>query len=134
MKVVSMPMRFAGTPDFFRYSAAFLMVSSAPDDPERLHLLLEALEPVPEIGGLLGAALRVDHHRQIARQSHRIHVVEEEGAVPAEQILHIVFRGREQHVHAGFVHQAVETLRVERNLHRSGPRFGRACACADYSR
>jgi hypothetical protein len=69
---------------------------------------------VTEIGSLLGLALRIDHDRQIARQPHRIHVVEEERAVTAEQVLHIVLGGHEQHVDAGFIHQAVETCGIER--------------------
>ena len=88
--------------------------------PERVVLLLKALETVTEIGRLLRGALGIDQNRQIAAQSHRIHGFEEVGAVAAEQILHVVLRGRDQHVDAGVVHQAVEPIGVERNGGASG--------------
>ena len=68
-----------------------------------------------EIGRLVGRALHVDEHRQIAGQPHRVHVVEEERAVAAEQVLHIVLRGRDQDVEAGLIHDPVEPGRIERN-------------------
>ena len=98
------------------------MVSTEPDEvvtdlghPERLVLSLKAFRAVAEIGRLVGRALHVDEHRQIAGQTHRVHVVEEERAVAAEQILHIVLRGREQDIEAGLVHQPVEPVRIEGN-------------------
>ncbi len=83
--------------------------------PERLHLALEVFEPMAEERGLLRRAFRIDDDRQVAAQSHRVHVVEEERAMAAEQVLHVVLRGREQHVNAGVFHQAVEPRGVERN-------------------
>ncbi len=67
---------------------------------------------------LLRIALGIDEDRQVAAQPHRIHSLEEERAVPAEQILHIVLRGRDQHVDAGVLHQAVEPGGVERDIRR----------------
>jgi hypothetical protein len=97
--------------------------------------MLEVLQPVAEIRRLVGFALRIDHDRQIAAQAHRIHVVEEERAVPAEQVLHIMLRRREQHVDAGLVHQAVETACVERNcLGGHVVRSSFPCAHGDYNR
>jgi hypothetical protein len=43
----------------------------------------------------------------------RIHVVEEIGAVAAEQILHIVLGGRQHHVDASLVHQTVKAMVIE---------------------
>jgi hypothetical protein len=52
---------------------------------------------------------------QIAADAERIHVVEEERAVPAQQVLHVVFRCGQQNVHAGIVHQAIEPCGIERD-------------------
>ncbi len=83
--------------------------------PEGIVLLLEAFQPVAEIGRPVGRALGIDEDRQVAAEPHRVHVVEKEGAVAAEQILHIVLGGREQQVDAGLLHQKVEPVGVERN-------------------
>jgi hypothetical protein len=71
------------------------------------------LQPVTEERGLVGRAFDIDHDRQIAAQTHRIHVVKEECTMSAEQVLHIVLRGRKQHVDAGVLHQAVEPFGIE---------------------
>src|SRR5262245_62635432 len=68
---------------------------------------------MPEITRLLPGALGIDEHRQIAAQSHRIHGLEEKGAMPAEQVLHIVLRGRDQDVDPGLVHQTIQAIRIE---------------------
>jgi hypothetical protein len=68
-----------------------------------------------EISGFLRRAFRIDQHRQIPAQSHRIHVVEEKCAVAAKQILHIVLGGGDEDIDAGHVHEAIEAIRVERN-------------------
>ena len=60
-----------------------------------------------EITRLLPPALGIDEYRQIAAQAHCIHGLEEEGAVPAEQILHIVFGRDDQHIDSGLVHQTI---------------------------
>ena len=83
--------------------------------PQRLGLVLEAFQAVADIAGLLRLAFRIDEDRQIAGDAGGIHVVEEIGAVAAEQILHIVLGGGEQHVDAGLVHQPVEAGVIERN-------------------
>jgi len=83
--------------------------------PERIVVALEVFQAVAEIRRLVGGALGIDQDRQVAAQSHRVHVVEEERAVAAEQVLHIVLRRRDQHIHAGLVHQLVETGGVERD-------------------
>ena len=77
--------------------------------------MLKGFEPVADIGGLFRLPLRIDQHRQIARDAGRIHDVEEIGAVAAEQVLHIVLGGGEHHVDAGRVHQPVEAGMIERN-------------------
>ena len=59
-------------------------------------------------------AFGINEYRQIARQAHRVHRFEKERAMAAEQVLHVVFRCHEQHVHAGVVHQPVQPLGVER--------------------
>jgi hypothetical protein len=92
------------------------------------------LQPMAEEGGLSRRALGIEHDRQIAAEPHRIHVVEEEGTMPAEQVLHIVLGGREQHVDAGLVHETVEPRGVEGGWHdrcswlrmfpRLSPRWG----------
>src|SRR5256885_1706235 len=53
---------------------------------------------------LLPSALGIDEDRQIAAQSHRVHGLEEKGAMPAEQILHIVFGRHDQDIDPGLVH------------------------------
>jgi hypothetical protein len=73
-------------------------------------------QPVADEGGLLGSAFGIDHDRQIAAHPHRVHVVEEEGAMAAEQILDVVLGGRQQDVDAGILHQVVEPAGVERNV------------------
>ena len=77
-------------------------------DPERLELRLISLHAVAEIGGFVGSALRINKSGQITADADGIHVVEKERAMAAEQILDVVFRRRDQHVEAGFVHQPVE--------------------------
>src|SRR5262245_8339105 len=84
-------------------------------DPERIVFLLKAFYAMPEISRLLPPALGIDEDRQIAAQSHRIHGLKEKGAMPAEQILHIVLRGREQDVDPGLVHQTIQAIRIEWN-------------------
>src|SRR5262249_6423336 len=88
-------------------------------DPEWMNRLLEALHAMAEISRLLSVALGIDQDRQIPAQSHRIHGLEEKGAMAAEQILHVVFRGREEDVDPGLVHQTIQPIGVERN-----------CACS----
>jgi hypothetical protein len=83
--------------------------------PERIVLLLEALHAMPEIASLLPSALGIDQDRQIAAQSHRIHGLEEEGAMPAQQILHVVLRRRDQKIDPRLIHEAVEPIRIERD-------------------
>src|SRR5262249_28689930 len=62
---------------------------------------------------LLRGALGIDEYRQIPAQAHPAHRLEEEGAMSAEQVLHIVLRARDQNVDAGLVHQPIETIGVE---------------------
>src|SRR5215475_8911297 len=83
--------------------------------PERIVFLLKAFHAMPEITRLLPGALGIDEHRQIAAQSHRIHGLEEKGAMAAEQVLHIVLRGRDQDVDPGLVHQTIQAIRIERD-------------------
>src|SRR5258708_2615277 len=83
--------------------------------PERIVFLLKALHAMAEISRLLARALGIDEDRQIAAQSHRIHGLEEKGAMAAQQVLHVVLRGREQNVDPGLVHQPIEAMRIERD-------------------
>ncbi len=64
---------------------------------------------------LSGAALGIDQDRQVPADPDRVHVVEEERAVPAHQVLHVVLGGRQQDIHAGVVHEPVEPSGIERN-------------------
>ena len=60
-----------------------------------------------DIGGLFGAPWdRLAW--QIAARPHRFHVIEEERAVTAEEILNVVLRRRERDVNMGLIHQAIE--------------------------
>src|SRR5262245_34079103 len=68
-----------------------------------------------EICRLLARALGIDEDRQIAAQSHRIHGLEEKGAMAAEQVLHVVLRGREQDVDPGLIHQPIQAICIEWN-------------------
>ena len=81
--------------------------------PHRTDLALEFLQAMADVSRLLGRAFRVDQHRQIAGDAGRIHVVEEVGAMAAEQILHIVLGGRQHHVDAGLIHQAIKAIVIE---------------------
>ena len=82
--------------------------------PERLHLVLVVLHAVAEEARFVRFAFCVNEYRQVAREAHRIHRFEKERAMAAEQVLHIVLRRHEQHVHAGVVHQPVQPFGVER--------------------
>src|ERR1700733_2864779 len=82
--------------------------------PERLGLVLEALHPVAEKTGLLRLALGINENRQIPAQPHRVHRFKKERAMAAYQVLDIMLRRHDQHVHAGVVHQPVEASGVER--------------------
>jgi hypothetical protein len=77
--------------------------------------MLIALHVVADEGRLVGLPLGIDHDRQIAADAERIHVIEEERPMPAQEILHVVLRGREQNVHAGVIHQAIEPCGIERD-------------------
>src|SRR5262249_48913614 len=83
--------------------------------PHRLNFALEFLQAVADVGGLLRRALWIDENWQIARHAGRVHVIEKIRAMAAKQILHIVLRRRDDDVNAGFFHQPVEAVMVERN-------------------
>jgi hypothetical protein len=72
-----------------------------------------AFEMASDICRVVGAALLIDHDRQIAAHPDRIHVVEEEETIAAKQILHIVLGGRDEDVDALVFEQGVESCRVE---------------------
>ncbi len=84
----------------------------------------------PKIGRLVGLAFGIDHDRQVTGEAHRVHVVEEEGPVSAEQVLHIVLGGREQDVDPGLIHETVETRGIERQRHG----LASLALSADYTR
>src|SRR5215217_7489926 len=73
------------------------------------------LKSVSDKSGLVRCALRIDHKRQVAAQTHRVHVVEEERAMAAEQILNIVLGGGEQDVDPGILHEAIKPSAIEGN-------------------
>ncbi|MGY3409958.1 hypothetical protein ACVWZV_006071 [Bradyrhizobium sp. GM5.1] len=83
--------------------------------PWRRHGALMGFQTVADINRLVGCALGIDQHRQIAADAERIHVVEEDRALGTQQVLHIVLGGRDQDVEAGSLHQAVELGGVEWN-------------------
>src|SRR5262245_58995762 len=72
-----------------------------------------ALEAMAEEGRLLRRPLGVDQQRQVATDPHGVHVVEEDRAVAAEQVLDVVLGVGDQHIDAGIVHEPVEALGVE---------------------
>jgi hypothetical protein len=76
-------------------------------------LLLVAFERVSDISRVVGATLLIDHNRQIAAHPDSIHVVEEEEAITAKQMLHIVLGGRNEDIDALVFEQGVESRRVE---------------------
>src|ERR1700731_1824189 len=82
--------------------------------PERFYLVLKTLHAMAEEAGLLRRAFAVDEHRQVAAQTHRVHGFEEEGAVAAEQVLHVMLRRRDQNIDARLVHEPVEERGIER--------------------
>src|SRR6516225_3062679 len=81
--------------------------------PKLAELLLVFFERVSDIGRVVGAALLIDQDRQIAADPEGIHVIEEEEAIAAKQILHIVLGGRQEDVDALVFEQGVESRRVE---------------------
>jgi hypothetical protein len=87
--------------------------------PERMVVALEVLQAMAEIRSLVRRAFGIDQDRQVTAEPHCIHVIEEERAMAAEQVLHIVLRRRDQHVHAGLVHQPVKAGGVKRDRGRS---------------
>ena len=96
--------------------------------PELAELLLVGLHAVADIGGALGLALLVDDGRQIAADADGIHGLEEEEFVVAEQVLHVVLGGGDEHVDAGLVQEPVELLGIEWN------RFANICLCHCHAR
>ena len=100
--------------------------------PELAELVLERLEPIADVGGLFRPAAPIDQHRQITAHADGVHVIEEEEAVAAEQILHVVLRRDEKRVDAGVLQKLVEPGGIERD----GPcgrlcRAGKRCAIHD---
>jgi hypothetical protein len=95
--------------------APVLLPAVVLDDPrpELAELLLVAFEPISDIGGVVGAALLIGDDRQIATHRDRILVSEEEEAIAAKQILHIVLGGRNENVDALIFEQGVESCRVK---------------------
>ena len=93
-------------------------------NPEWLDLPLITFQPMAEIGGLVHGALDVDENRQIAADPHGIHVVEEKGAVAAEQVLDVVFGRRDKHVQAGLIHEAIEPVGIKRDVGSEIRRLG----------
>ena len=92
--------------------------------PEPAQFLLVGLHGAADVGRVLGLALAVDQRRQIAAGADRIHGVEEEEAVAAQQILDVVLGGGDQHVDAGVVHQPVEPAGIEGQGFASGHSLG----------
>jgi len=94
--------------------------------PKLAELFLVAFERVSDISRVIGATLLIDNNRQIAAHPDSIHVVEEEKAIAAKQILHIVLGARNEDIDALVFEQGVESRRVEgRGLHRIMSSFSR---------
>ena len=117
---ISTPMRLAVTPDLRTCSAAFCMASTEPPElvlPSGVQngatSRLVAFKAMAEERRLLRRALGVDQQRQIAADAHGVHVVEEDGAVAAQQVLDVVLGVGDQDIDAGIVHEPVEALGVE---------------------
>ena len=81
--------------------------------PERGDLLLVGLQAVAEECRFLRRTLGVDQQRQVAADAHGVHVVEEDGAMAAQQILDVVLGVGDQDIDAGLVHEPVELFGVE---------------------
>ena len=81
--------------------------------PELAELLLVGLHAVAHVGRGLGLALLVDDGRQVAADADRIHGLEEEEFVVAEEVLHVVLGGGDEHVDAGVVQKLVEMVDIE---------------------
>ena len=81
--------------------------------PQAAQLLLEGLHGAADVGGALRLALAVDQRRQVAGGADRIHGLEEEEPVAAQQILDVVLGRSDQHVDAGVVEQRVEAAGIE---------------------
>ena len=81
--------------------------------PELAELLLVGLHAVAHIGRGLGLALLVDDGRQVAADADRIHGLEEEEFVVAEEVLHVVLGGGDEHVDAGLVQKPIEVIDIE---------------------
>jgi len=81
--------------------------------PKLAELFLVAFERVSDISRVIGATLLIDNNRQIAAHPDSIHVVEEEKAIAAKQILHIVLGARNEDIDALVFEQGVESRRVE---------------------
>ena len=79
-------------------------------------------------------ALRIDEDRQITADADRVEMVEEEEPVSAEQILDVVFGSHDQRIDAGFLHQFVETLGVERRRNGHPGRSAAEVAVSSFAR
>ncbi len=82
--------------------------------PELSQLLFVVLHPAPDIGSVLGLALLVNEGWEVAAHTGRIHRVEEEKAVAAEEILHVVLGRGDKDIDACIVQQFVQALSIER--------------------
>ena len=91
--------------------------------PELAELLLVGLHAVAHVGRGLGLALLVDDGRQVAADADRVHGLEEEEFVVAEQVLHVVLGGGDEHVDAGVVQKPIEVIDIEWD------RFADLCFC-----
>ncbi len=60
--------------------------------PELAEVLLIGLHSVPDIGRLIWTPFDVDEERQIAAYADRVEMIEEEEAIPAQEILDVVLR------------------------------------------
>src|ERR1700722_18464372 len=89
---------------------------------------------MPNVGRASWMALGIDEDRQIAADADRVETVEEEEPVSAEQILDVVFGSHDQRIHAGFLHQFVETVGVERRRNSHPCRSAAGVAISSFAR
>ena len=102
--------------------------------PEPVERLLVGFEAIADIGGILRLAALVEQNGQIPAQPHGVHVVEEEEAIAAEQVLHIVLRRDEHRVDVGFAEKPIEQSGVERNCLRGRRRRIHGCSSKLHAR
>src|SRR5688572_22304454 len=89
--------------------------------PKPAELLLEDFQAVCKVSTTCQAALQIYKDGEIAAHSEGVHVVEEDEAVAAEQVLNVVLRRHDEEVQLRVFQKAIEARRIERS--RTGIRL-----------